>query len=108
MAQESKQANSDMSEAARAMGKQRWQGMSEAERKDFMAKARAKIKLTKAERSEIGRRAVNARWAKAKAVKQTEKPTGRTKRTKASKAVRIVDELQKELVVGDTFGGTPF
>src|SRR5215813_14142301 len=59
----------DMSEAARAMGKRRWHGMKEAERKEFMAKARAKIKLTKAERSEIGRKAITARWAKARASK---------------------------------------
>ena len=64
-------------EAARAMGKKRWQGTSEAERQEFMAKARARIKLTKVERSEIGRKAVNARWAKARAAKETGK--GQTK-----------------------------
>ena len=63
-------------EAARAMGKKRWQGTSEAERQEFMAKARAKIKLTKAERSEIGRNAVNARWAKVRAAKQTAETGG--------------------------------
>ena len=65
------ESDRDMSEAARAMGKKRWQGMNEAERREFMAKARAKIKLTKGERSEIGRKAVNARWAKARAEKET-------------------------------------
>ena len=64
----------DMAEAARAMGKKRWKGTSEAQRQEFMAKARAKIKLTKAERSEIGRKAVSARWAKTRAAKQTDKP----------------------------------
>ena len=67
----------DTAEAARAMGKKRWQGTSEAERQEFMAKARARIKLTKAERSEIGRKAVNARWAKARAAKDAGK--GQTK-----------------------------
>ena len=62
------------SEAARALGKRRWAGMTENERKDFMAKARAKIKLTKAERSEIGRKAINARWAKARASESVENP----------------------------------
>ncbi len=72
------------SEAARAMGKKRWQGTSEAERQEFMAKARARIKLTKAERSEIGRKAVNARWAKAKAAKEAGKSqTERGKRGKS-------------------------
>lgn len=63
----------DTTEAARAMGKKRWQGTSEAERQEFMAKARARIKLTKAERSEIGRKAVNARWARARAAKDAGK-----------------------------------
>ncbi len=70
-------------EAARAMGKKRWQGTSEAERQEFMAKARARIKLTKAERSEIGRKAVNARWAKARAAKQTGEPAARKEKRKA-------------------------
>jgi len=69
-------ADKQMSEAARAMGKRRWAGMAEAERQDFMAKARAKIKLTDAERSEIGRKAVNARWAKARASKTAGKSAG--------------------------------
>ena len=77
-------ADKQMSEAARAMGKRRWAGMTEAERQDFMANARAKIRLTDAERSEIGRKAVNARWAKARAAKQSDKP-GRTKKGKARK-----------------------
>jgi hypothetical protein len=72
MEKEATESDQDMAEAARAMGKKRWQGMNDAERREFMAKARAKIKLTKAERSEIGRNAVNARWAKARAAKQTE------------------------------------
>ena len=78
-------ADKQMSEAARAMGKRRWAGMTEAERQDFMAKARAKIRLTDAERSEIGRKAVNARWARARAVKQSEKPS-QTKKRRAGKA----------------------
>jgi hypothetical protein len=71
MDKEPVESDQDMAEAARAMGKKRWQGMSDTERREFMAKARAKIKLTKAERSEIGRNAVNARWAKARAAEQT-------------------------------------
>jgi hypothetical protein len=69
MDKELPERDSATAEAARAMGKKRWQGTSEAERQEFMAKARARIKLTKAERSEIGRKAVNARWAKARAAK---------------------------------------
>ena len=79
------ESDRDMSEAARAMGKKRWQGMNEAERREFMAKARAKIKLTKGERSEIGRKAVNARWAKARAEKETDKPIGGIKARKSRK-----------------------
>jgi hypothetical protein len=78
-------ADKQMSEAARAMGKKRWQGMNEGERQEFMAKARAKIKLTKAERSEIGRKAVNARWVKARSAKQIGDTAGRTKRRKTRK-----------------------
>ncbi len=72
-------------EAARAMGKKRWQGTSEAERQEFMAKARARIKLTKAERSEIGRKAVNARWAKVRAAKQTGQSADRQKKRRPRK-----------------------
>jgi hypothetical protein len=43
---------------ATEMGKRRWKG------------------LTKAERSEIGRKAVAARWAKARAAKNNEKSKG--------------------------------
>ncbi len=80
MDKELPEGDRDTAEAARAMSKKRWQGTSEAERQEFMAKARAKIKLTKAERSDIGRKAVNARWAEARAAKdagkkQTKKET---------------------------------
>lgn len=85
MNKESAEHGLDMSEAARAMGKRRWHGMSEAARKELMAKARARIKLTKAERSEIGRRAVSARWAKARAAKQAENPVARKERRKPRK-----------------------
>ena len=71
-----------MAEAARAMGRKRWQGTSEAERQEFMAKARSKIKLTKAERSEIGRKAVSARWAKVRAAKDAGKVSQTKKRTR--------------------------
>jgi hypothetical protein len=72
----------DTTEAARAMGKKRWQGTSDAERQEFMAKARARIKLTKAERSEIGRKAVNARWEKARATEKTGQPISRKEKRK--------------------------
>ena len=67
------------------MGKRRWQGMSEGERQEFMAKARAKIKLTKAQRSEIGRKAVSARWVKARDAKQSDESVGGTKKRKSQK-----------------------
>ena len=72
-------ADKQASEAARALGKRRWAGMTEAERQEFMAKARAKIKLTEAERSEIGRKAVSARWAKARAAKLAGESAGAAK-----------------------------
>jgi hypothetical protein len=74
------------SEAARALGKRRWAGITEGERQEFMAKARSKIKLTKAERSEIGRKAVNARWAEARASKKTDQSTNKKARGKRSKS----------------------
>jgi hypothetical protein len=72
------------SEAARALGRKRWEGMTDAERQEFMAKARAKINLTEAERSEIGRKAVNARWAKARAAKSAGASAGAPKRSAGS------------------------
>ena len=72
------------SEAARALGKKRWEGMTEADRQEFMARARSKIKLTEAERSEIGRKAVNARWARARASKPAGESAGAPKRSAGS------------------------
>jgi len=86
MDKEVTKTDQDMAEAARAMGKKRWQGMSEAERREFMTKARAKIKLTKAERSEIARKAVNARWAKARAAKQADETADKPKLSAGSSA----------------------
>jgi len=85
MDKELKERDRDTAEAARAMGKKRWEGTSEAERQEFMAKARARIKLTKAERSEIGRKAVNARWAKVREAKQTGQSADRQKKRRSRK-----------------------
>jgi len=63
---ESKTTDIDISSAASAMGKKRWAGLSEEQRNAAMEKARAERqrKLTKAQRSEIARGAVEARWKK--------------------------------------------
>jgi TRAP-type C4-dicarboxylate transport system substrate-binding protein len=78
----------DISSAASAMSKKRWASLSEEERNAAMEKARAarQRKLSKARRVEIARLAVNARWAKARAAKHTEKPAGRTKKGKTGDA----------------------
>ena len=67
----------DVASAASAMAKKRWASLSEQERKAAMDKARAarQRKVSKERRREIARGAAKARWAKAGAVKQTEKPT---------------------------------
>jgi TRAP-type C4-dicarboxylate transport system substrate-binding protein len=71
MGKETKDA--DLSSAASAMSKKRWASLTEDERKAAMEKARAarQRKLSKARRVEIARQAVNARWAKVRASKQT-------------------------------------
>ena len=68
----SREKDTEISSAARAMGKKRWAGLSEEERKTAMEKARAarQRKLSKARRLEIARAAAKARWAKAREGKQ--------------------------------------
>jgi hypothetical protein len=68
------------SDSARTLGKKRWARLTEAERQEFMAKARARISLTDKERAEIARKAINARWAKARGLKAFGKATGSLKR----------------------------
>lgn len=67
---------SEISIAASAMGKKRWADLSEEDRKAAMEKARAERQrqLSKARRREIASTAAKARWAKARAAKQTDKP----------------------------------
>ena len=81
----------DVSSAASAMGKKRWEGISEEERKAEMEKIRSRIDLTPEERTAIGTKAVNARWAKwraehpdkaGKAETGTPKPSKSAGRTK--------------------------
>ena len=67
------------------MGRKRWEGVSDAQRKAEMAKVRANVRLTKTERAERARVASLARWAKARAAKQTDKPS-QTRKRKARKA----------------------
>lgn len=57
----------EISIAASAMGRKRWEGLSADERKAAMEKARAERqrKLSKARRREIASTAAKARWAKA-------------------------------------------
>jgi hypothetical protein len=64
----------EISIAASAMGKKRWADLSEEDRKAAMEKARAERQrqLSKARRREIASTAAKARWAKARAAKQTE------------------------------------
>ena len=71
------------------MGRKRWEGVSDEQRKAAMAKVRANVRLTKTERAERARVASLARWAKARAAKQTDKPTGRTRKRKARKGGSI-------------------
>jgi hypothetical protein len=75
------------------MGKKRWEGTPEEERKAEMEKVRSHIDLTPEERTAIGRTAVNARWAKwraehpvnaGEAKSGTAKPARRTKKKAGS------------------------
>jgi hypothetical protein len=72
----SEKKDTDISIAASAMGKKRWADLSEEQRNATMEKARAERqrKLSKARRREIASVAAKARWAKARAAKQTDKP----------------------------------
>jgi len=70
---------------SRDMGRKRWEGVSEKDRKAEMAKVRAKVRLTETERAERARVASNARWAKTRAANQTDKPVGGTKARKSRK-----------------------
>ena len=72
----SEEKDTDISIAASAMGKKRWADLTEEQRNAAMEKARAERqrKLSKARRREIARVAAKARWAKARAGKQTDKP----------------------------------
>jgi len=83
----SEEKHSDISIAASAMGKKRWADLSEEQRNAAMEKARAERqrKLSKARRREIASVAAKARWAKARAAKQTDKPVDQTKGRKARK-----------------------
>ena len=78
-----KDPNADISSAASKMGKKRWAGLSEEQRKIAMEKARAarQRKLTKTRRLEIARAAAEARWAKARASNSI----GETKTAEAGK-----------------------
>jgi hypothetical protein len=69
------------------MGRKRWEGVSDEQRKAEMAKVRANVRLTKMERSERARVASLARWAKARSTKpQTDKPVKpRSRRPRVSR-----------------------
>jgi hypothetical protein len=64
---------------ASEMARKRWADVPAEERKEALAKARAHIKLSAEERSEIGRKAVTARWAKARAAEQPNEPADEPK-----------------------------
>jgi hypothetical protein len=49
---------------ASEMGRKRWARVSPKERKEALAKARAHINLSPEERSQIARKAIQARWEK--------------------------------------------
>ena len=71
----------DISSAASAMSKKRWASLTEKERKAAMEKARTarQKKVSKARRIEIARLAVNARWARAKMLRQSSESTEKSK-----------------------------
>jgi hypothetical protein len=71
---------------ASEMARKRWADVPAEERKEALAKARAHIKLSAKERSEIGRKAVMARWAKARAAEQTAETADEPKPSAASSA----------------------
>jgi hypothetical protein len=70
---------------SRDMGRKRWKGVSEEDRKAEMAKVRANVRLTETERAERARVASIARWAKVRAAKQPDKPVGGTEKRKPRK-----------------------
>lgn len=61
-----------MKNPARELAKKRWAGTTAAERKDAMAKLLKKRnrKLSKAQRSEIARKAAQVRWRKSNGDKE--------------------------------------
>jgi hypothetical protein len=78
------------------MGRKRWEGVSDEQRKAEMAKVRANVRLTKTERAGRARVASLARWAKARAAKQTGKPMARTKKRKAPKGGSETRKLEPQ------------
>jgi hypothetical protein len=94
---DSSKDNSEVSSAAAAMSRKRWQKTSEEERKSFLEKVRSHIDLTPEERTAIGKTAANARWAKWRAehpdkagegqsgIAESRKRAGRTKKPAGSR-----------------------
>ncbi len=84
--------DNEISIAASAMGKKRWADSSEAERNAAMEKARAERqrKLSKTRRREIASAAAKARWAKARAAKQTGKSADQQEKQRPRKGGREI------------------
>ena len=70
---------------SRDMGRKRWEGVSDEDRKAEMAKVRANVRLTETERAERARVASVARWAKVRAAKQPEKRASGSEKRKPRK-----------------------
>jgi hypothetical protein len=85
-----KRKDIDISKAASAMSKKRWDSLTEEERKAAMEKARTarQRNLSKARRVEIARLAVNVRWAKARALKQSHESAEQLKGSSGSSHTR--------------------
>jgi hypothetical protein len=83
----SEEKATEISIAASAMGKKRWADLSEKQRNAAMEKARAERqrKLSKARRREIASVAAQARWAKVRAAKQTDKQAAGSEKRKPRK-----------------------